>query len=212
MKKIYIYCDEGASAKSVKKTARALKLLSKSYALSSARTLLEDLKSASLLIMPGGRDIPYDRALDGEKTEAIRQFVIEGGGYLGICAGAYFGSSFVDFDRGGSLEVIEERSMKFFSGTAIGPELEKGKFCYDSEKGAKLTPIFFKEKSYSVYYNGGCSFEGGFKETLGIYEETKRPAIIKCLVGNGLVILSGVHIEYEPTQKTLFYEVISYFT
>ncbi len=44
-------------------------------------------------------------------TRRIRDFVSEGGRYLGICAGAYFGSKEVRFDVGGPMEVKGDRDL-----------------------------------------------------------------------------------------------------
>ncbi len=45
------------------------------------------MKESALLVMPGGRDLPYARALEGRANINIRQFVASGGAYLGLCAG-----------------------------------------------------------------------------------------------------------------------------
>ena len=47
------------------------------------------LKECSVLIMPGGRTAQMVDALEKEGLERIRQFVLDGGGYIGICTGAY---------------------------------------------------------------------------------------------------------------------------
>ena len=69
--------------------------------------------SCVLLVIPGGRDLPYveELTLKTKATRRIREFVQEGGSYLGICAGAYFGSSEVRFDTGGDMEVVGKREL-----------------------------------------------------------------------------------------------------
>ena len=86
------------------------------------RTLIDALRQedAGILVMPGGRDKPYQEDLAGEGVEAIKEFVSGGGHYLGICAGAYFASDRVVFEKGTEMEVDEERDLKFFPGTAYG--------------------------------------------------------------------------------------------
>ena len=39
------------------------------------------------IVFPGGADSPYQEKLQGEGNRVIRQFVEEGGWYLGFCAG-----------------------------------------------------------------------------------------------------------------------------
>ena len=48
------------------------------------------------LIVPGGYTQEYSPALGEEGREAIRRFVRQGGGYLGICAGAYLAAEKVE--------------------------------------------------------------------------------------------------------------------
>ncbi|UJR17829.1 hypothetical protein I4U23_004728 [Adineta vaga] len=45
-----------------------------------------------VLIVPGGTAILYQNLLNEQGIASIRYFVANGGGYLGLCAGAYLGS------------------------------------------------------------------------------------------------------------------------
>ncbi len=157
------------------------------------------LESVSLFIMPGGRDRPYHAALKGAGNAQIRSYVENGGTYLGICAGAYYGCKTVEFDRGYPLEVCEERELSFFPGKAIGPAYGKGTFEYESDKGARLSKIETANGPFFAYYNGGCYFEGDFTHVkiLARYLDLPGhpPAIIECSIGKGKAILSGVHLE-----------------
>jgi glutamine amidotransferase-like uncharacterized protein len=166
----------------------------------TAKQILEGaLHDFSLLIMPGGRDRPYMAALQGKANANIRSFVEKGGIYLGICAGAYYGCSEIEFDKGYPLEVCEGRELKFFRGKAIGPAYGKGTFEYNSEKGARLAKLQLDNGIAEVYYNGGCTFEGDFTNVriLASYLDLPNhpPAIIECPIGKGKAILSGVHLE-----------------
>lgn len=44
----------------------------------------------STQVIPGGRDLPYCRDLNGYINDRIIRYVKEGGVYMGICAGAYY--------------------------------------------------------------------------------------------------------------------------
>ncbi len=149
--------------------------------------------------MPGGRDRPYHAHLQGVPNQKIRSFVENGGCYLGICAGAYYGCKQVEFDLGFPLEVFESRELSFFSGSAIGPAYGAGTFEYSSEKGARMALIEAGNRKFHVYYNGGPYFSGDFSNVkiLARYVElpASPPAIIECQVGEGKAILSGVHLE-----------------
>lgn len=70
-------------------------------------------QSCALIVFPGGRDLPFveELTMKTKVTRRIREFVSAGGRYLGICAGAYFGSKEVRFDIGGPMEVKGDRDL-----------------------------------------------------------------------------------------------------
>lgn len=72
--------------------------------------------SAALLAVGGGYDLGLIKALGHSGITNIRNFVHSGGRYLGFCCGAYFACDRIEFDKGGPLEVVGERHLKFFPG------------------------------------------------------------------------------------------------
>ena len=213
-KAIYVYSDRGVSATSLMHTRHMLKSLAPNYRvelINAQGVVNKDWpQDAALFIIPGGADVPYTQKLAGAGNPIIRQYVESGGSYLGICAGAYYGSGFVEFDKNGPLEVIGERALKFFPGKAIGPILAP----YDStsNSGARVASLRMNWQSppqplmpgtIPVYYNGGGYFEGAkayeHVDVVASYQlENDRllPAILKMPCKQGMVILSGVHFEY----------------
>jgi hypothetical protein len=69
--------------------------------------------ACALLVVPGGRDLPFVEELSVKRqvTKRIKAYVEGGGRYLGICAGAYFGAEEVKFDVGGEMEVVGKRDL-----------------------------------------------------------------------------------------------------
>eukprot|EP00899_Mesostigma_viride_P023004 jgi/Mesvir1/3889/Mv19837-RA.1 len=100
-------------------------------------------QATALLVMPGGRDIPYCLLLNGDGTSRIRRYVESGGAYLGICAGGYFGCGYVEFDKGGPLEVLGPRELRFFPGVARGPVYTG--FRYEDDQGARAIRVRVEE-------------------------------------------------------------------
>lgn len=213
MKDILIYAGKGVSKSSFQQTFASLQLeIDPSYYTIRACTPEDILKTpwelrTALLIIPGGRDVPYHKALALTGTTRIRDFVKQGGSYLGLCAGAYFGAQEIIFEKGGELEVCGIRDLGFFPGRAIGPAYGNGKFQYDSHAGLHAAAVRWSLKSQeifscSTFFNGGCLFEnpGNFENTrvLGVYEDLpgQPAAAVHCKMGSGCAILSGVHIEY----------------
>lgn len=204
---IYIYNDLGASREMVKHTIFSF---SNFFSNNQIKTLdSHDLirgdwvYNASLLVMPGGADLPYVAKLNGAGNNIIKTYVENGGTYLGICAGAYYSSSFVEFDKSGMFEVLGERQLKFFPGKSIGPILAK--YSYLTNSGARSAEIetnITGLESFKVYYNGGGYFEKPEDhlniEIIARYKENNLASIIKTNYGQGKVILSGVHFEVSP--------------
>ncbi len=157
----------------------------------------------SLLVLPGGRDIPFHLSLKGEGNQRIKRYVENGGSFLGICAGAYYGCGKVEFDLGRKLEVVGSRELAFFPGIARGPAYGLDTFRYQSEFGARAALIsnHLEEETLRSYYNGGCYFveaeQYAHVKVLSRYLDIEGhpAAIIEIPVGKGKVILSGVHIE-----------------
>lgn len=217
MKKILVYRDEGANLFCVASLLSALKdeKLDQTYSLAWADKDLfqrtEWQKETHLVIFPGGRDIPYHNALEGIGNKNIKDFVLNGGNYLGICAGGYYGSAIVEFEQGGPLEVIAARELQFFPGIARGPAYGLGKFRYQSDQGAQIAQLNLVTSSTSsgtaAYYNGGCIFVNAEKyEAISVIAryadiEGEPAAIVKCHVGDGCAILSGVHPEYSANYE-----------
>lgn len=206
---VYIYNDEGVSEKAplaIKKAFQWVHDFKYDFKDIKANEIIsgEWKKNAFCLIMPGGADLYYCKKLKGKGNEQIKDYVSKGGKYIGLCAGGYYGGSYVEFDKGGTLEVLGERELKFFPGKVKGPVLAN--YVYESEKGARVATVSWKEarqsQEYSVYFNGGGYFVNAQKiptvKVLATYKNSRfegLPAIVECTVGEGKAILTGVHPE-----------------
>ncbi|KAJ2720534.1 biotin holocarboxylase synthetase [Coemansia sp. Benny D115] len=179
---------------------------------------------AALLVMPGGRDVPYTRELNGEANRRIRQWVEAGGRFLGICAGGYYGSARCEFEPGTDKQVIGDRELAFFPGTCMGAAYPG--YDYKSEFGARAAELTVDHAAFGVireawsddspkvrtYYNGGGYFAGAdgrpgvvvlARYAGDVSDPSDRAksvadaaAIVSCAVGQGVAVLSGVHPEY----------------
>jgi biotin--protein ligase len=158
----------------------------------------------------------YCQSLNGEGNRRIEQYVRRGGGYLGLCAGGYYGSSRCEFEIGNRrLEVVGPRELAFFPGTCRGCAF-KG-FVYHSEAGAKAVELRVVKEAFGTvlvpqtfhsYYNGGGVFVDASKftdkgvEVLATYRAELdveggegAAAVVYCKVGEGGVLLTGPHPE-----------------
>src|SRR5579864_5299804 len=91
---VLVYNGNGVSRTSLKQTLNSLEaILSKSHDIQTIDA--EKMQgpweeSCAMLVMPGGRDIPYLSSFTTQMISRIRTYVHNGGTYFGICAGAYF--------------------------------------------------------------------------------------------------------------------------
>ncbi|WIA30489.1 hypothetical protein OEZ86_000573 [Tetradesmus obliquus] len=143
---VYVYRGEGAGWRSVRSTFESLqRLLPKQYEVSTltAAELVDGswTAEAALLVMPGGADLPYCNRLNGKGNSIIQGFVRAGGSYLGLCAGAYYASSCVQFEQGSRLQVLGYRELGFFPGIACGAAYPG--FDYQTEAGAVAADVQF---------------------------------------------------------------------
>ncbi|MGD2168740.1 MAG: BPL-N domain-containing protein [Chlamydiota bacterium] len=224
MKEVLIYNDKGVSEKSF----LALKDMFTNIALVKAINSEQVRQGSwdigcSLFVIPGGRDLPYQNLLQGQGIENIASFVKKGGKFLGICAGAYFACSSIEFAKGTNLEIIEKRDLQFYSGKGVGPVLGNS-FSYEDGTGI-FTSISYNSGNLNItvplYYHGGCSFQGkGNLDEVAFYNDHPKslPAIVRGNHGKGKVLLSGVHFECclsnkqeDLLRKQLVNDVISYF-
>jgi biotin--protein ligase len=230
---VLLYAGPGTSPKSVDQTKETLSELMTPYA---SITLVTDAQlfakqpwqqSTILLVVPGGRDIPYCRSLRGTPIEAIDRWVRLGGKYMGLCAGGYFASSRLEFlENDPKMAVVGPRDLKFYPGTARGTAFDG--FVYDSEKGAKIANLAVETENMlalgvtslipltvPIYYNGGGLFADAdeFKDkgvtVLARYADPVvvaggNAAIIHSKVGNGAAVLTGVHPEYVSPFRSIY--------
>lgn len=207
--KVLIYEGTGAGKDSVFQTQSTLKKnLGAKY---EVRTVLplelieqEWESETALLVIPGGSDIPYTYLLNGKGNAKIKAYVENGGAFLGICAGAYYGSSQVEFAVGSPLEVVGSRELAFFPGISQGPVLAL--YDYKNHSGARAASLQLEAVSFSpvVFYSGGGAFVDATAysnvQVIANYDHEicQQAAIVKCLVGKGVVLLSAVHFEFDP--------------
>ena len=183
-KRVYVYADSGVGANSLKNTLcffgpAAIPIRAKQVQRGHWK------KKAALFVIPGGEDIPYTKKLNGKGNQQIRDYVQQGGVYVGICAGAYYACSHIEFDLHGPREIIGARELAFYPGKAVGP-IQRGP-CWvwvnDTQMLLQDGPAFKQAENFAQV------------SILGRYD-TGAAAIISVPIGLGFAVLSGVHFEY----------------
>ncbi|OXB34659.1 biotin-[acetyl-CoA-carboxylase] ligase [Cryptococcus neoformans] len=214
---VLVYAGPGVSPLSLSHTLLTLRLLLLPHY--TVQPAAPDLlahqpwePSCALLVVPGGRDLPYVDELTDKRpvTTRIKEYVQQGGRFLGICAGAYFASAEVRFDVGGGMEVAGKRDLAFFPGPSRGPVFQG--FQYASESGSRAVVLNLESSKLEtlnhIYYNGGGHFIfssppppnvqilARFQETSSDPSEQQLVAAVFTQNGKGCTILSSVHPEY----------------
>lgn len=170
-----------------------------------------------VILIPGGYAQWYNYWISRSGKEQIRNFVRNGGGYFGICAGAFFASDRivwegVTYDDDAGYNVYEELTgydLDLFSGTGTGPMNAIADW---NKEGYNMTTFDFttentvlkgyKKPPYTedILYYGGPYFtadSGANIEILAKYRYNSKPGIIAFKYGSGRVVLSGPHPEIE---------------
>ncbi len=159
------------------------------------------LRGAKLLVMPGGADRYYCRDLNGHGEDNIRLAVDDGMGYLGNCAGSYYGGARIRFHQGLPDEVTASR-LGLVPVTAIGSIRAFGP-AYDTTLDSASIVGIQGEASpvrLNCYYHGGPYFEpdpGAEVSTIARYADLAgRPAaVVAARFGAGKAVLMGAHLE-----------------
>ena len=167
-----------------------------------------------LLVMPGGADLYYCEKLNGDGNRLIYDYIENGGNYLGLCAGAYYGCRAINWGKETDQEITGPRELNFIDCVAEGPvwDFIKDKDIDKSWKSAAIIDFIDNDDpALKVYYNGGPVFKklkDPDAKVLAVYKEleNKPAAIIEKKIGHGRVILCSPHMEYTPQdiEQTLY--------
>ncbi|NIQ39600.1 MAG: hypothetical protein GTN81_13560 [Proteobacteria bacterium] len=199
--RIAVYSGEGAFFRSITASMAMFQWMGAEAQRIDPQEIVEGkLEDFDVLYMTGGWAVPYKRDLGGEGVKRIRSFLEAGGGYIGICAGAFFAADYI-FWEGERYEY----PLDIFPGYAKGSIKEIAPWpqytmCRINLSGG-MHPITAGEPPslMSMYYGAPWfSIPPGAKiDTLATYDVNGEPAMVAYPYGKGRVFLSGVHTEFE---------------
>ncbi|MDO4183956.1 MAG: BPL-N domain-containing protein [Rhodospirillales bacterium] len=158
-----------------------------------------------LLVMPGGAATPYIQKLKTLGSDKIRNYVQNGGNYLGVCAGAYYACTKVEFETDVKPMSITRTQdlLNLVDASAVGTlhkELNIRPYMTNAASSAAVRLRWLNDDEICyAHYHGGPKFlptKAGF-EVLATYADIADcpPAIVAQNYGRGRVVLSGVHFE-----------------
>jgi len=163
------------------------------------------LEGFRILCVPGGNMCDYAQDISSKGKENIKDFVHEGGGYIGICGGAYFAAERVLW-QGSRLSITP---LGLFAGAAAGPINEI--IPYPNYNMCKVNivnhvhPItqFEGNSKIMLYYWGPALTPNADVNVtvLGNYYKGNQTAILSFEYFQGRVFLIGTHPEIEEDSN-----------
>jgi glutamine amidotransferase-like uncharacterized protein len=190
--KILIYRGAGGCTSCAAAAARAVRGLHMKVQYVSADNVTPAVfKNAVMWVQPAGNAISAAGALGTQRMGMIRDFVKQGGGYLGFCAGAFLADSTVD-DSGA------------IHGIGLLP-FPTADYVVNQTTNIDMVWLNWRGAHRHVFFNGGATFEIGSSKRLvdviATYSVDAKPAVIRMAYGRGRVVLSGAHPEAPQAWK-----------
>ena len=147
----------------------------------------EVFKDVKLWVQPAGNAITVAETLKADRLDLIRQFVKNGGNYVGFCSGAFLADKIVDDDR----KVKGLGLISFPSADYIPVE---------DDESPVMVWMNWNGARRHVFFNGGATFlippaKRDSVHVIATYEKDNMPGTIEVIFGQGRVVLSGAHPE-----------------
>ena len=178
---ILLFNGSGTSPNDVSAIEKILNENDFSYTTANSRQLNEmsesQLRAYRLLLVPGGNFVQIGNGLTSSATANVRNAVNSGLNYLGICAGAFFAGN----SPYNGLNLMSGVKFTFYS-------LE--------DKGVRKAAVVIAlpgSPELTHYWEDGPQLTG-WGDIVARYPDG-TPAIVEGNIGDGWVILSGIHPE-----------------
>jgi len=203
---VALYSDLGTWEKSVQAAEKMFQWMNYTVTSVDADYInTKGLEDFSILCIPGGNMYQYAQDISSTGMENVRNFIRNGGGYIGICGGAYFASSKVVW-QGDQLVMTP---LGLFPGRAEGPINEI--VPYPNYTMCKVDisdsthPITQSEpdSAWMLYYWGPVLVPNKDANVtiLGKYDRVNQPTMMAFDYDLGRVFLIGTHPEIEEDSE-----------
>ena len=140
----------------------------------------DQLKQLDVLIHPGGSGSGQARALGPERREAVRRFVADGGGYIGICAGSYLASADYEWSLGiMDAKVVDRKHWNRGTGTVSIEATEQG-----------ASDLLLPDSELQIYYGQGPLLAPGNHDHIEDFQTlaTYKTEVVKNGASPGVMI------------------------
>ncbi|MBN2424731.1 MAG: hypothetical protein JXR46_05700 [Calditrichaceae bacterium] len=205
--RIALYIDDAVWPNCKTYTENILKKIGLPYRIVNADSVLNNrLLYYSVLIMPGGRPDLYEQNLGRDGLDIINNYVSRGGGYIGICGGAFLAAQ-NNIWRGWAGEpricLRYNGQLGIFTGAADGPIEEFAPDYQDFNCGINIIEkdhFITSEINETIYYlyDHGPMFllsDNSVDLALGNSVNGNKTLLLVTQYNNGRIFLSGGHPE-----------------
>ena len=191
------------------------------YNVDEFQSVHEVTNDYELLIYPGSADGVYDVIYDSSINTAIQNYIDNGGNFLGICGGAILGTEKLYFNYNGynipitMSGLLDVKSyeyndwVNYYIGNSVELELEV-------EQETELFPGMDTGDTLTMTYAAGPTFTTNTEDIVLTYNQDLNPnlngyqisgkaAVVKGTYGQGKVLLSSPHPEYNHPEILLDY-------
>ncbi|MBI5458197.1 BPL-N domain-containing protein [Methanobacterium sp.] len=160
------------------------------------------LSGYDILIMPGGNSATYI-ASGNIDNDDIKEFVNQGNGYLGICAGAYAASNSVDgaYSGWGLASHVNTIDVSYEGLVSINPTssgstlIDSSQISLHHQNGPAMYTTSSSATSFATFSDNSTGYQG-------------YSAIVGESYGSGRVLLSSSHPEIDPQDSQLLVQMI----
>ena len=203
---VALYSDQGTWEESVQAAGKMFQWMGYTVSLVNADHISNvGLDNFSILCIPGGDMYQYAQDISSGGKENVKNFIRNGGGYIGICGGAYFVSEKVIW-QGNQLPMTP---LGVFPGTAEGPIDEIAPYPDYAMGKVNIVdsthPVTQSEpdSAWMLYYWGPMLIpnEDATIAILGKYDRGNQPTMLAFDYGLGRVFLIGTHPEIEEDSE-----------
>lgn len=210
--KVGIYSGPGAPSGGVENVTHVLKPFPQISVvkLSGEEMGTTDLNVFDVLVFPGGTGSGQSKGIGETGVKNVREFVRNGGGYVGICAGAYLACSNFSW------------SLGILNAGTVSTKWRRGQAMLDLETTSDAAPVLGEVKGlFKVRYNNGPILKPWTRTDLPAYTtlsvfrtevakydspegvQVNSPAQAIATFGKGRVFVSSPHPENTPGLENL---------
>lgn len=197
---IALYSDDGCWEESVTAAKHMFQWMGYSVEIISAQYIKQNgLDGFKGLCIPGGNMYQYSNSLSLTGINEIKDFISNGGAYIGICGGAYFAGEKVIW-RGNQLIM---NSLELFNGSTEGPindlvQEADSVMCKVVIDSSFLIAEIEADTAWILYFNGPTLMvEDTNVSVVAKYDINGLPCSLAFHYSDGKVFLIGTHPEIE---------------